>query len=323
METTPIFAKLDTPLVYDNLIEATEINEIPFDKPSVQQLNKANTQFIFHYTGDFAYLLSSPDSGFLVWCRFRTRDNNGTNIYSNITLAANWFDILFDNVQLRLGGQTIEHIHNPGIVMDTFYHIENNEFQYQNGELVGIIPDTSSEVSDTIGKRQGNVAGADAVAVVASVNNANQRNIQSNGNYNNGFVRRRKLYNYTIAANDDFREIEMFIILSRIFPFCDEVNRILKYIPFEIVLTRTANNSNCYYGAANTAIDFLDNDSGIISLTLQLERIKFRPDIASDLEKLYKKPFDVAYFKRIYEQAATQAGVQRTFGHSKTMSGND
>ena len=115
----------------------------------------------------------------------------------------------------------------------------------------------------------------------------------------------------------------MFIPLTRIFSFCDEVNRILKYIPFEIILTRTANNSHCYYGAANTAIDFLDHDSGITSLTLQLKRIKFRPDIASDLEKLYKKPFDVAYYKRICEQAATQAGVQRTFGHSKTMSEND
>ena len=155
------------------------------------------------------------------------------------------------------------------------------------------------------------------------MNNANQRNFQSIGNYNSGFVRRRKLYNYRVAANDDFREIEMCITLSRIFSFCGEVNRILKYIFFEIVLPRTANNSHCYYGGANTAIDFPDNDSGIRSLTLQLERIKFLSDISSDLEKLYKNPFDVAYYKQICEQAATQAGVQRTFGHSKTMSEND
>ena len=115
----------------------------------------------------------------------------------------------------------------------------------------------------------------------------------------------------------------MSIHLYRIFSFCDEVIRIIKYIPIEIVLTKTANNSNCYYGAANTAIDFPDYDSGIISITLQLERIKFRPDIASDLKKLYKKPFDVAYYKRICEQAATQAGVQCTFVYSKTMSKND
>ena len=58
METTPIFAQLSTPLVYVNSIEATEIDDIPCDKPSVQQLNQTNTQFKFYYTGDFSYLLS-------------------------------------------------------------------------------------------------------------------------------------------------------------------------------------------------------------------------------------------------------------------------
>ena len=48
-----------------------------------------------------------------------------------------------------------------------------------------------------------------------------------------------------------------------------------------------------------------------------------RPDIASDLEKLYKKPFNVAYYKRICENAATQVGTQRTFACSKTMTESD
>ena len=56
----PIFAKLDEPLVYDTSVEATEIDEIPCDKPNVAQLNQANSQFKFYYTGDFSYLLSSP-----------------------------------------------------------------------------------------------------------------------------------------------------------------------------------------------------------------------------------------------------------------------
>ena len=68
-------------------------------------------------------------------------------------------------------------------------------------------------------------------------------------------------YNYIVAANDDLRELKLFIPLTRIYSFCDEVNRILKYICFENILTRTANNSPCYYGAANTAIDFPDHDS--------------------------------------------------------------
>ena len=93
-------------------------------------MNKANIQFKFHYTGDFSYLLSSPDTGFIIRFTFCTRDNNATNMNSNIRYASNWFGYLFDNVQLRLGGQTIEHIHNPGIVMDTFFLMKNNEFKY-------------------------------------------------------------------------------------------------------------------------------------------------------------------------------------------------
>ena len=117
-----MFAQLNKPLVYDSSNEATEIDEIPCDKPSVQQLNQANTQIKFHYTGDFLYLISSPDTGFIIRSRFRTKDNNAINMNLNITLASKWFGNLFDNVQLRFSGQTIEHIYNPGIVMDTFLY---------------------------------------------------------------------------------------------------------------------------------------------------------------------------------------------------------
>ena len=68
-------------------------------------------------------------------------------------------------------------------------------------------------------------------------------------------MRRKRLKNYTIAANDEYRKVEILVALNRIFSFCDEVNRILKYIPFEIVLTRSGNVTNCVYGANNTAID--------------------------------------------------------------------
>ena len=38
---------------------------------------------------------------------------------------------------------------------------------------------------------------------------------------------------------------------------------------------------------------------------------------------MYKRPFDVAYYKRICENAVTQAGTQRTFSHIKTLSEAD
>ena len=110
METVPIFTRLDALIVYDNSVEGTEIDEIPCDNTSIQNLNQANNQFRFHYNGDFGYLMASPDSWFLVKYGYRTRDNNAPNMNSNITLASNWFGYLFKVIQLRLGGTTLEHI---------------------------------------------------------------------------------------------------------------------------------------------------------------------------------------------------------------------
>ena len=38
---------------------------------------------------------------------------------------------------------------------------------------------------------------------------------------------------------------------------------------------------------------------------------------------MYKRPFEVAYYKRICENAATRAGTQRTFSHIMTLSEAD
>ena len=184
IETVPIFTRLNEPLLYDNIVEQSEIDEIPCDKTSIQNLNQANGQLSIHYSGDFSYLLAGQDSGFMVCCRFCTRDNNATNPNANITLASNWFSYLFEDAHLRLVGATIEHIRHYGVVIDVFYHMENAEFRYQTGSLVGFIPDTSSEVSNSIGRRVGDIAGNNVNAHIANVNHANQRNVHANENFN-------------------------------------------------------------------------------------------------------------------------------------------
>ena len=96
--------------------------------------------------------MSSPESGFLVKCRLRTRNNNATYMNAAInwlasnwfasnaaTLATNWFCYLFDEAILRLGGNCVEHVRQLGIVIDMFYHMQNNEFMHQNGQLCGYI----------------------------------------------------------------------------------------------------------------------------------------------------------------------------------------
>ena len=88
--------------------------------------------------------MSSPDSGFLVKCRFRTRDKNNTNMNAAITLASNWFGYLFEEAILRLEGNCVEHVRQLGIVCDVFYHMSDSEFRHKNGEMVGFIPDNSN-----------------------------------------------------------------------------------------------------------------------------------------------------------------------------------
>ena len=128
---------------------------------------------------------------------------------------------------------------------DVFYHMSDSEFRQKNGEIVGFIPDNSNEICDTIGTKVGDIAGNDLAGVIASVNNDNRISIWTNENYIEWFVRRINFYNYTIENNNEYRELVLLIPLNRIFSFCDEVNRLLKYILFEIVLTKSGNNSHC------------------------------------------------------------------------------
>ena len=62
--------------------------------------------------------------------------------------------------------------------------MQNNELRHQNGDQCGYIPDTSNEISDTIGTKLADVADNDLAGVIASVNHANQRSIRTNENYN-------------------------------------------------------------------------------------------------------------------------------------------
>ena len=74
---------------------------------------------------------------------------------ADITLASNVFGYLFNMATLKLGGNIIEQIKYPGIVMDCFYHMEDSEFRDRSGILCGFIPDTSQQANDIIGTRQG------------------------------------------------------------------------------------------------------------------------------------------------------------------------
>ena len=52
-EVTPIFTRLNEPLVNDNSIKAAELYKISCDKTSIGNLIQANNYFKFYYNGDF------------------------------------------------------------------------------------------------------------------------------------------------------------------------------------------------------------------------------------------------------------------------------
>ena len=321
-EILPLFTKLDVPEFYDNSLERIESTEIPCSKTGVS-INQSDSQLLFNYQGDFLYRLSSPNTGFYVKYAFRTRDAANNNRNSQITLSSNFFGYLFKRAVLKLGGTHVEEIDNLGICMDTLYHCEESEFRNHTGESLGFIPDTSDNVSDSIGNRTGDFAGADVAAIIASGNNADNRVVQINNNFNKGFVRRKKLYNYTVAANDNFREGEIFIPLNRIFGFCSEVDKVLKYVPFEIELVRNSTYTPCFYGAANTGMQFGNEaESGIKSITLLLERVTLKPDLMINLEKQLSKPFEISYLRRICEEHR-QIHTDRTATYLKSFNSKE
>ena len=127
----PKFLRLEEPIIYDTTVERSEILQIGSIQSTIQSLNDVNSQLTFSYNGDFMSRLSSPDTGFLVKLRFRTRSGNPlANAHeADITLASNVFGYLFNMATLKLGGTIIEQIKYPGIVMDAFFHMEDDEFR--------------------------------------------------------------------------------------------------------------------------------------------------------------------------------------------------
>ena len=245
MDVLPEFVRVDEPVFYDNSIERTEIIEVPCSKSTLQALNAGNSQFSFVYNGEFLYRLGSPIHRIHIRYRFRTRQGANNARDANVSLASNFCGYLFDQATLKLGGTVIEQIRHPGIVMDVFYHCEELEFRTRDGEAVGFIPDTSTEISEILGTRVGDVAGADAASSSRYPRTTRTTAmLMCQIRYNEGFVTRKSLYNYTVAANDDYREGDVLIPLNHIFGFAAEFDRLLKYVPLEVELSRNASSTH-------------------------------------------------------------------------------
>ena len=123
-----------------------------------------------------------------------------------------------------------------------------------------------------------------------------------NADYNPGYQRRRELFNYTVAGNDVVRNVECFIPLSDVFGFAEGFTKLLKFISFDIELTRKAAGEyhDCVFGAANTGMHFGNNDStGLLHIQLEIEHIIPSDEISVMLDNEFKKgSLEIGFLQR-------------------------
>lgn len=292
----PTFLNLTDTQVYEDYLLRSEVLEIPpSETPNTGGGLNSNSQIIFTYSGQqIFYRLCSPRTGFRCRVGYLTRAGGADAMNADTTLANNFFPHLFSCCVFKLGGVDIERVNYPGVASDILLNTKGEEFRYRGGEMLGFIPDTGAGVADTKPTLNPDVA-ANA-AVVANFSTINP-------NYNEGYAKRKKLYNYTVAADATIRYYEIFYPLSALFSFCEEFDKVLKFIGFRVELTRKARDAmnNCIFGATNTNIRFGDNNNdntGLLSLTLELEYVTPVTDLSVKLDKQLSKPLETAFLIR-------------------------
>ncbi len=177
--------------------------------------------------------------------------------------------------------------------MDIMFHIMPCEFRYKNGESVGFIPDTGNAGLAVDLPTATAIGGADFGHVTSTVTN--------NNNFNSGFLRRKNLYNYTVADDATMRDVEIFVPFNLIFGFMSSYDKLLKFMKWEITLLRAQQNNytNIALGGAGSGIHVgQEANTGSENLYVQLEEYLPRPEIHVDINKKLSKPIDVTYLAR-------------------------
>jgi len=275
-------------------------------------LNSADSQLRFILNSENRFLhLASNKTGFRIRVGYITRAGANNDRNAKCTLVSNWTNHLFSSAKFNLCGTTIKHLQNLGVATDILYSVRGEEFRKYEGEIEGFIPDTGNgSASDTIASTPTFIAGVvdDGAGIVNTLSN---KLLSKNVNYNEGFERRLKIYNYRVANDNDVRYAEVFIPLKSIFSFCEEYNRVLKYINFEIELIRQTNNQRIYFGAENTSLAFGDpNTTGLLNIVLEIESITPNPQLSVELDNELKDPIHIAFLERTC--------INRVAGHSQT-----
>ena len=319
MSIKPEYFQIKQPIIYDNSTVKSEVIEIyPACGLNQANLNSADSQLRFILNSENRFLhLASNKTGFRIRVGYITRAGVHNDRNAKCCLVSNWANHLFSSAKFNLCGTTIEHVQNLGIATDILYHLRGEEFRKYEGEIEGFIPDTGNGNASDVISNTPTFAAAGVGDGAGIVNILSNKSLTKNINYNEGFERRLKIYNYRVANDNDVRYAEVFIPLKSIFSFCDEYNRVLKYINFEIELIRQANNQRIYFGADDTSLAFGDpNTTGLLNIVLEIESITPNPQLSVELDNELKEPIHIAFLERTCINRV--AGQSQTWDVSET-----
>ena len=207
---------------------------------------------------------------------------------TNITLEHNFFPSLFSSMRLEVGTQKVETIsESPGLIdtiLRTVTITKEDQIKYQDE---GWIPDTGSgNLVNNLAPKGGTAADeakptkGEYDAIVSRLNKDTK---------NTGYSRRRELYNKYNAKNViQWR-------LSPLFGYLD-YTKISYQLKYKLVLHRTINNEQIFYGAAGKKAYFkLDK------LEFWIPQIDPSLDIEIMIEKRLNKkdPIPVTFSQRL------------------------
>ena len=255
----PVFYKILRPLRYDSSTIGNEVVTISStDAQTDTTLNNAK-DIVFDYRGNSSLVsVNSFRSGFRM--RFKFRSRGGTPLANargaDTTLINNFWVYLFDAFSLKIGGADVESIPNFSVVYDARSAIESDSFR-DYGSIAGYIPDEGDGTTD-----------------------------------DPGHTKRKGLYNYTVGADNDYRELELFVPLRFMSGFCTSFNRLTTNLSYRFTLRRNGGTKNSFFGAAGTTMDLL-----LTSMQLELETFDATPSLKSDYLNAVEKSneIDIAF----------------------------
>lgn len=313
MAVIPNFLNLKDDNSYDETLINSEIfNILPSVSNNQSDLNTSNSQQRYTCNNENKFFrLGSNRSGFRIHLSYLTKTNANNDRNANATLSNNPWPHLFSSMSLKLGGNIVENIQQPGIALDMMNLLSSIEYKNSNGQQSGIIFDTGNGGSDDKTVSNAAITAGAATAVNFTT---------TNPDFNQGHFIRKRLYNYPVANDNTVRSCELFIPLHNIFSFCKEFDKVLKYISFEITLVRAdreqVNKSILCSDGTSVVLGNADSrTTGIISQILEIEYYTVSPEIATKLDNQLSKQIRSSYLAKDMINRTTNA---LTFDYNST-----